>query len=237
MNCHICNEPLTGRFYQDVWDNKVCEAHINNDVVHCSSCTGFTRKEHCLPDGRCLCKSCFGIAVKAGTPIEKIVKYVVVNLNKVGFDDLRLEDMTIEIVPAQKIAEILNSTVVNVLQKGITKSYIIEEVFSAPKFKHDIYMLTHLTNIEFAGSLAHEMLHTWQTQNNIVMSQKHIEGFCNMGAWLMWNNLPNPLTKVYLKTLFKNTNPIYGDGFREMYAHYERLGWKVLIDKVRKKTS
>ena len=237
MNCHICNEPLTVRFYQDAWDNKICESHLNKDAVHCSSCTGFTRKEHCLPDGRCLCKSCFGIAVKAGDPIDRIVRYVVANLNKAGFDDLRFDDMTIEIVPARKIADILNSTVVDVLQKGITSSQIIEETFSKPKFKHNIYMLTHLTHIEFAGSLAHEVLHAWQTQNSIVMSQKHIEGLCNMGAWLIWSNLQNPLTKIYLKTLFNNSNPIYGDGFREMYAQYERLGWKVMINNVRKQAS
>ena len=237
MNCHICNKPLTVRFYQDAWDNKICETHIDNDAVHCSSCKGFTGKEHCLTDGRCLCKSCFGIAVKAGDPIDRIVRYVVANLNKVGFDDLRFEDMTIEIVSATKIAEILSLTVINVLQKGITKSQIIEEAFGKQQFKHYIYMLTHLTHIEFAGSLAHEMLHTWQTQNSIIMAQKHTEGFCNMGAWLMWSKLQNPLTKIYLNTLFKNSNPIYGDGFREMYAQYERLGWKVLIDKVRKQTS
>lgn len=236
MKCHICNKPLAGKYYFDSWDNKICESHINNDAVHCSSCTGFTKKDIVLPDGRVLCNVCMSIAIKPNDSIEAAKKSVINALTKVGFDDLRIEDISIEIVSAQRLAEIRKSPV-NLQNKGLTQSVTTTSFgFLSGKnqqFRHTIYMLTHLTKIEFAGTLAHEMLHAWQTQNGIKMSPKLTEGLCNMGAYLMYNTLASSLTKIYLKALHESPDPIYGDGFREVYAQFEELGWSELIRKVR----
>jgi hypothetical protein len=147
-----------------------------------------------------------------------------------------LEDITIEIVTAQRLAEIRKSPV-NMGNKGITlsKTTISTGLLSgkSQKFTHTIYILTHLTKVEFAGTLAHEMLHAWLVQNGVKMSPKMTEGLCNMGTYLMYNSLASSLTKVLLKSIQESPDPIYGDGFREVFALFEEWGWAELIKKVR----
>ena len=240
MDCYICEKTITGKYYVDGWDHKICESHLNNEAVFCSSCKGFTKKEHILPDGRILCYACMSIAIKPNDSIELIKKSVINALNKVGFDDLRMEDISIETTSAQKMADIRQSPV-NLQNKGLTLSKTTSSISfgffngkgTSRKFKHTIYMLTHLTKIEFAGTLAHEMLHAWQVQNGIQMSPKMTERLCNMGTYLMYNTLSNSLTKRLLNGLHESTDPIYGDGFREVHAHFQEWGWSELIRNVR----
>ena len=237
MDCHICNKPLRGRYCFDSWGHKMCESHLNNDAVFCASCTGFTKKDIILSDGRVLCKVCESIAVKPNDPVDLIKRTVINNLIKVGFSDLRLEDIdSIQVVSVEKLAE-LRKKPIDPNNKGMTFSRVSSSfgLLSGKKqeMTHTIYMLSYLTKIQFAGTLAHEMLHAWQIQNGVKMSPKLTEGLCNMGAYLMYDSLGSSLTKIYLKQLHESPDLIYGDGFREVYAHYERLGWADLIKYVR----
>ena len=237
MICYICHKLLIGRYFIDVWGNKMCESHLNKNVVHCVSCSAFTQREYTLEDGRVLCKTCYGAAIKPGDSIENVKNFVINCLFNIGFSDLRLEDITYEIVTAQKMAEIRKKPV-NTQIKGFTYSNITITTFgksTSKKFVHNIYILTHLANVDFAGTLAHEMLHAWLTQNEIKMSQKLEEGFCNMGNYLMYSSMSGELAKMLLKSLRENPDPIYGDGFREMFEHFKRLGWKELIKNVKEK--
>ena len=238
MNCHICNEPLTAGYYQDAWDNRMCESHLHKDAVHCYSCTAFTKKEHELSDGRVLCKRCYEVAVKPGDSIETIKTFVIKALFKAGFNDLSINDISFEIVSAKRLAEIRKKPV-DIHIKGYTVSNVntstLYGIRTSQKCRHTIYMLTHLTKEEFAGTLAHEMLHVWQTQNSVNMSHKNKEGFCNMGTYLVYSSMSGTFTKIQLKNLHESKDMIYGDGFREMYSHFERLGWKKLIENVRRK--
>ena len=242
MTCSICNNTLSGRYYVDAWDNKICESHFNKDAVHCTSCSAFTRSENVLTDGRVLCKTCFGSAIKKGDSFENLKKFVVSSLFNAGFNDLRMEDITFEIVTTQKMAEIRNEPV-NVQFKGYTYSTvttsttagILSGIKSSQTFIHKIYILTHLNKEEFAATLAHEILHAWLTQNGIKMSKKLEEGFCNIGCYVIYTYLPGAIAKMYLKSLHENPDPIYGDGFREMFGHFKRLGWQEQIKNVREK--
>ena len=234
MECYICKKQISGGYYSDDFDRKICRAHLNNDAVICSSCGGIAKKEHPLPDGRYLCDSCNGMAIKAGDNIEQIRTNVVNSLNRVGFGDLRMEDITVEIVSAQKISEI-SKTPLNTNNKGFVSSTVTTGASGNRIFKHSIYMLTHQNRIELSAALAHEMLHAWQIQNGVAMSQKKTEGFCNLGAALMWNNQSCTLSKIYWKNLYQSPDPIYGDGLREMYALHQKLGWKELIANVKNK--
>ena len=85
-------------------------------------------------------------------------------------------------------------------------------------------MLTHQSRIEFAGTLAHEMLHAWQVQNDIYMDSMRTEGFCNLGSWLMLQTINHPLARHLEEQLFENPDPIYGNGFRMMYKAFQKHG-------------
>jgi len=237
MFCDICNRLLTGGLI-DAWGNKMCGSHLNTDVEHCSSCSAFTRREHTLADGRVLCKRCFGVAIKPEDSIENIKILVVDSLYNVGFCDLPVKDISFEVVTAQRLAEVRKEPA-NTQVKGFTYSTINTTstlgVVTTRKYKHHIYMLTHLTKEEFAGTLAHELLHVWLFQNDVKMSDKMVEGFCNMGAHLIYSSISDDYAKMRVKSLQENPDPTYGDGFREMFEHFKRLGWAELIKNVKEK--
>ena len=238
MECFICKKRLSGRYYVDQWDHKMCEAHMNNDAVYCYSCTCFTKKDITLPDGRILCPVCMANAVRPVDSVAFLTSTVIKTLNKVGFDVLSQEDIKLEIISADKMAQVRKSSV-NLQNKGLTLSNVSQSfsLLGGKKqaFNHVIYMLTHLTKNEFAGVLAHEMLHAWQIQNGISMSPQRTEGFCNMGSYLVYITMAGSLNKLYLKQLHENPDPVYGDGFREMYRYFEELDWKRLIQCVRER--
>jgi len=235
MECYICKKRISGRYYIDAFNRNACEEHLTRDTVQCSSCGGFTKRDNPLADGRWLCRVCVEMALKPGAPVERYVSHVLDVLKRTGFDGLSLSNMTVEIVPAQKLAEFYGSTVVNVQNKGACRTMTTMSLLGGRQCTHSIYMLTHLNHVEFSGALAHEMLHAWLCQNDVVMSPKRTEGFCNLGADLMWNRISSSLTKIYLKNLHESPDPIYGDGFREMHALCDELGWKALIAKVKNK--
>lgn len=70
--------------------------------------------------------------------------------------------------------------------------------------EQEILVLRHFSDIEFRAVLAHEMIHSWQTRNNlqeIYNSEsdelKHMkcEGFAQMGSWLVYSRAQNHITK------------------------------------------
>jgi len=232
MECFICKKFLLGQYYIDVYERAICDVHLNNEVVECSSCAGFTSTDNPLPDGLYLFNLCGYKVIKPGDWCEHLKKNAINSLVSVGFSDLNIKDFTIEIVTAQKLAE-FNKDMNN---RGIVISSESRGVLTRRKFIHNIYMLTHLNSVEFEGSLAHLMLHAWQIQNNINMSPKMTEGLCNLGCYLIWIKMASSLAKIYLHNIHENPCPIYGDGFREMFEMYEEFGWAELIKAVRQIT-
>lgn len=234
MLCHICNKPLSGRYYVDAWDRKACASHIDsNEIVQCSSCRGFTDTTNTLSDGRVLCPICTSLSIKAGDKIDPIIASVFRHLCKVGFSDLRMEDVTIRVVSAAFMAKTKGSQI-DTNNKGLTLSKIGAQrgFFSSAKrtMQHTIYMLESQTKVEFAGTLAHELLHAWQVQNNISPPAKMCEGFCNLAAYYVLLQTPSSLAQVLIENMKKSPDPIYGDGFREVFDMYEEMEWDGVID-------
>ena len=235
MICEICKKNLVGKYYIDPWGRNVCEKHIESgDVVLCNSCYRYVHRDFCLDDGRVLCKVCFENCVLKTTNLDNLKEVVLNQLSNVGFNNLRIADISsIEVVSAIKIAQ-LKKVAINTQNKGLALSKISQTlgglVFSSnKKYSHNIYILSHLTKAECMGVMAHEMLHAWQAQNEVKLSPMLTEGLCNMGAYLIYTVYPNSVSEILLKGLHESTDPVYGDGFRYVYAVYKKNGWKALI--------
>ncbi len=236
--CFFCKKPLVGAYYSDAWGHKVCRSHIDgNEIVLCSSCGGFAEKNNTLLDGRTLCSACAGTAIKVGDNIDPISNFVLKNLGKVGFDDLRVDNVTVKIASAVEIGRIRGAEpTINV--RGLAKSQVMSSVGGVlfgrkPSMNHTIYMLEHQPKAQFAGTLAHELLHAWQVQNGIQPPPPQCEGFCNLAAYYIFSISPTSLSKVLMQNMMKSPDPVYGDGFRAVWAKYEELGWSGVIDLYR----
>ncbi|MFR9545720.1 MAG: hypothetical protein SNJ29_09110 [Rikenellaceae bacterium] len=239
MKCHICNNPISGNYYIDSWDHKVCATHIDSgEVAACSSCTGFTDKTNSLPDGRVLCQVCMNNAITKSDNITPLFEFTIKNLRRVGFDDLNVEDVSVEVVTAEFMAN-LRGGVVNTRNKGLAQSRVSNSfgLFgSSRKMQHTIYMLSHQPKAEFVGTLAHELLHAWQVQNEIAPPPPLCEGLCNLASYHVLSVMPSSLSKVLINNMKISPDPIYGDGFRTVLEMYEDVEWSGVIDFYRQKT-
>lgn len=235
MECYICKKNLAGRFYRDSWGHEVCASHIESgEYVQCSSCTGFAQKSGALSDGRVFCPVCTSTAVKVGDNIDPILNVVLKSLSRVGFDNLETDNVTVETVSAQTMSSVRGDSIINTNNKGLTRSQVSGSysIFAGKsrKVQHTIYMLEYQPKVQYAGTLAHELLHAWQVQNSIKPPAPLCEGFCNLAAYHVMSILPSSLSKVLMKNMMESPDPIYGDGFREVYAMYEELEWSGVID-------
>lgn len=237
MNCVVCNNTIVGQYYYDYWGNKVCHSHIaNHEVTFCASCGTFVREHDSTGDGRSLCDSCMAGVISDAEQINKLKKYVLRRFMdiEVNFNDKFLDSVDVELVSAQKMAEIRKQPV-NFENKGLTQTRSYNTLGGKllgfkNKYKHHIYMLTYLPKIEFAGTLAHEILHIWQIENGIELPPLKCEGLCNMGSYIIYENMTARKAPYYKENLMKNPDPVYGDGFRLIYSIYEQSGLEELFE-------
>ena len=242
MECQICHRVITGRYYLDYWKNAVCaEHHEKGETVFCSSCSSIMAKEsqYALPDGRYLCSVCRAQVISLPEQISKIKKLVMNRLIDEGvrFQDKKLESVPIEIVNVNRLAQLRNQPP-SITQKGLTltrsEMTLGGKLFgSTPKMSHHIYILDNLIKIEFAGTLAHEIMHVWQNENQIKLAAPQCEGLCNLGSWLAYNTIKSSKTPYFLKVMQENPDPVYGDGFRHVYSKYQQVGWEGVLQLAR----
>ena len=82
---------------------------------------------------------------------------------------------------------------------------------------------------EFEAVLAHELLHAWLHQNKIKLSLASIEGFCNLGSYLIYKNDNTHFSSIHIKAMATSKDLVYGKGYREMKVQLEKQGWEKLI--------
>jgi len=95
---------------------------------------------------------------------------------------------------------------------------------------YNIYLYEGLSRIIYTSTLAHEVLHLWQWEHNIVLPADLREGFCNLGSYMVMKNIKTEDAIMRIKMYERDTDPIYGDGFRKMKNIYDNGGWPAVID-------
>ena len=203
----------------------------------CTSCGVFTTNSP-LHDGRCLCNNCKSSVISTRSEISASLTYVKNLLVSVGFDfgTCNVDNIPIEIASARRMAEIQNTSI-STNNKGVTHTEIQMRGTSKSDMKivghtHKVYMLSDQPRLEFLGTLAHELLHVWQNEHDIKLSPMKCEGLCNMGSYLIYSIENTPIAQHYIKNLKESPDPIYGNGFRYVFAQYEMSGWREIISRV-----
>ena len=86
----------------------------------------------------------------------------------------------------------------------------------------------------FKAVLAHELMHVYLFQNNINLSSQKTEGFCNLGAKLIYEDYNNQFSKIKLKAMYQNKDIDYGKGFLIMDVILKEKGCDRLLSELGK---
>ena len=233
LKCDLCEETIKDKYLIDSWNNK---SHINHQGIapdYCDCCSRIISIKTSgsfikYPDGRKVCGICQKTEVIEVNQTVSLKIDVVDQLNKIGF---KFVPAFIKLTLDNKINinKMLGTSITNNTHgytKTIHKSLYLKE--------HSICMLYGLPRLLFKGVLAHEMLHVWLNEKNIDMIHEKTEGFCNLGAELIYKNDDSEFARILLKKLQEDTDLAYGEGYRQMSKKLADIGWESLIKEISK---
>lgn len=222
--CDICNEVIITEYYMDAWGNKFHVEHLENGV-YCNTCSriiskGLTGGGLEFNDGRHMCKLCSTSMINSEHLKIKSIGNVLRMLSDVN---ISIDDKLVSINLVDR--ESLQSATYSISKhsKESIKGYTYYN-----NQNYVINILWGLNQLEFEAVLAHELLHVWIDYNNIKLNKSKLEGFCNLGSSLVYDNYSIELADILKLSLENNPNPIYGKGYKYMNSLLDIYGWEKL---------
>lgn len=233
--CDVCDSPLMGKYIKDSWGNKSHELHGGLKTNVCEYCGRLMSENtsggaYRYNDGRLICGICKLTAVNS-------VNRVIRSRNRV-LELLASPPQSFTGIPAQIPVQLVDKYSLNRMVnfgsnshgQAFTRSEITLRNKRREKIDYRIYILAGMPQLQFEASLAHELLHVWLTEKNIdrQLSNKDIEGFCNLGCALVYNHDNSKFSSLKLELMERNPDKWYGKGYREMKKRLQRFGWRRL---------
>ncbi len=235
LKCDVCQNIINGEYVIDLWGNKSHKKHEGLEPAFCDCCSrvlsdatskGFRKHD----DGRKICGICKITEIISFHQTVPSKMKVIDELKAVGLNFIP-PFITISLADKITINKMLGASITNNTH-GYTKTVHKSENGRLVKREHSISMLFGLPKLQFEAVLAHEFLHVWLHEKNLDMPDEQTEGFCNLGAALIYKNDGSEFSKILLKGLENDPDKVYGDGYRVMNKKLEALGWESLIKDV-----
>ena len=199
-------------------------------IVYCDSCgkSVMKRNGRYIEDGRFICSRCLKTEVNENN-IDTVIRSVINLLNSVGFEDIIYDNFNYKLISKDEMYK-LHATSEAVGLHSIENLAISE--YGISELKETIYILNHLTEFVFREVVAHEILHSWQTRNYLKErfdrdedSLKRVEGFAQMGSYLVCQDLLKHRKSYYVEQRLKRAlewdNPYYGKAFKSIYSQFQ----------------
>ena len=232
--CDACGLPLKGKYLLHIWGHKAHrehpQCHVCNRIISEKTSHGGAQ----YGDGRVVCGICRITEITDNQQIEHAKAKVIEQLQAVGFDYIP-HYLAVSLADQRTMSQRLGVKQ-SANSHGYTKTLEKQIPGQGRIQEHSIFILYGLPRLVFHGILAHELLHVWLNARKINQWQdKEIEGFCNLGTALIYQNEGTPLAEVLLKKMAEDPNPVYGDGYRKMKDKLNKKTGKV--DKVLSKTN
>lgn len=238
--CDGCAQPIVGQFLQDLWGHRLHPHHGGLPTLQCHVCARLISQKTSqggvqYGDGRVVCGICQITEITTPAQIEQARQAVLQQLQAVGFDYIP-QYIAVSLADQRTLQKRLGVGR-NANSHGFTKTLIREVAGQGQCQEHSIFILYGLPRLQFMGVLAHELLHVWLNEKalNEVWGEREIEGFCNLGTALVYQNDGTPLAGVLHQRLAQDPNPIYGEGYRKMAAKLQKSGWPGLLAEMQAK--
>lgn len=230
--CTICQHEISGKYRYNHWGEHVHLEHQGHPSLQCSACGHFvsskTQQGIRYSDGRVICGLCQVTAVQDAAAIAPSRQRVLAQLHHAGFGYIP-DYLAIVLSDQQRLNQILGKHQ-HTNSQGLTKTLEKTVDGTLAYREHRIFILTGLPRLLFEGVLAHELLHVWLNEHpeSRLRSAQEIEGFCNLGTALIYQQENTPLSQHLLQRMHESQDPIYGEGFRQQQQRLQQLGWEGL---------
>jgi hypothetical protein len=225
--CSVCNQPLKGYYRQDIYGNKY---HIEHEQLlpKCDCCSrlisdALSRGGRKYSDGRNICNLCIASSVTEQYRFDEILKDVSTKLIYLG---LNLNLKNIRIVGVDRNTLKSKSGRASNNMHGFCDSQIrtefVNDKLSSHRYSHTIYVLNGMHYLSTQSTVAHELMHSWLTENTQNDQQERIrEGSCNYISYIYLKTSGDRDKNDFLKLLENDPDPVYGEGFKYIRTKFE----------------
>lgn len=232
--CCVCGHGIKGEYFKDDWGNYAHSYHSGIKTDFCFACGRIVAGKSSnggkrVGEKRIVCGYCLTDTVNESAEIEKNKNKVLAIFNSKGITGISY-DIPVHVVSDSSYSELgLNTG--SGLKLGVTWQRGKIGI-GLTQHEFNIYILDYIPSLFFQGILAHELLHTWLTLYAIALPDNEVEGFCNLGSYLIYSNQKCKLSNVLIKKMHADMSPVYGEGFQLMNKRLEKLGWPGLLKAI-----
>lgn len=228
--CAFCGDPLTGEYLIDHWGTQYCKRH-QGEYPHCSFCGRLVPPRDQEPGAeRVRCAICRSTAIETSEAARPIFRSLI---QWVGSQGLRYNNLhlSLELCGSAKLARYLQ-------QRGQTHSLgaTMSETYTQDgRFLRSevtgVAVLLGLPSTLFQGVTVHELGHVWLVVQGVEQLPSWAEeGFCELLAYRYYMQMNTPESRYHATSIERNSDPIYGEGFRRVRALSDQLGFSRLIE-------
>ncbi|MEK7484350.1 MAG: protein DA1 [Planctomycetota bacterium] len=225
-HCAICQESILGEYLEDYWKYPFHKHH--KDVPSCWNCNrriceAITAGGKTLEDQRQVCGICWKSAITTQEQLQPLLTDIRKKMEAWGLI-LQIKEFSVDLVfqpELQKRAKFLYTPKLG----GLTESQLIYHNENLFELKFQVSILWGLEENLFQSILIHELVHIWVKENRKSALNRQIEeGFANYLSFLLLQTRDNLMSHYLTEMIEKNTDPIYGDGFRKVKERIQQIG-------------
>ena len=230
ISCSICDNKIKDKeYYVDAWGNPFHIYHKKTGTF-CECCSRIisqkiTNGGYKLNDGRYICSLCDASVIQTEENINKSIDRVIKVLKNNGIDNIDKNEINIELINKIEMSDNYKFHEVEHL-KGLTK------VNHENKKMYQVYILNNLPKIQFEAALAHEFLHIWLFKKNITLDKPLMEGFCNLGSYLIYKLDDTKFSKILLLSLENTETNSDAYKYTILKKMMEKHNFKYIINNI-----
>lgn len=234
--CVYCQKPLMGRYLIDAWGDKFCPEH-QEQYPRCSFCSRLIPPNQQTPgwqDYNSLrCSVCRSTAIETAEQAQPLFNQLKQWIGQQGFRFNQLP-LRLELCGRAKLMTLFQGRSES-HPLGITLSSMhMQNGFVRENRVEGVAVLQGMPALLFAGVVLHELGHVWLTVHGIRnLPLWAEEGFCQLLSHRYYAGLGTPEACYHVESLERETDPIYGDGFRHVHALSERIGFAHFVETLR----
>ena len=214
--CDLCGLPCNQQYStHPFWKTVYCHRHPG--IQSCRWCGKPTPREeraHC--GGSVVCRRCHHNAV---TDIDRAA-----SLTGHARDWIAQKGLTLAVTPTVSLHT--PAEMGNALGKMQSESTVFAQTGLAERREYRCHakILKGMPEYIFCAVAVHELGHAYQYTHDLKLSNKASEeGFCEVLSYLYCLSNPQvPILQYYRHGIANNPCPIYGGGFRRLYALHQR---------------
>ncbi|MBD3166469.1 hypothetical protein GF324_07715 [bacterium] len=235
--CKATGERISGTILQNDWGETI--AASNQHLVRdCSACGRFAVLDRSLrlSDDRIICSICRQNAVTREAHGRRLLERTYALLQKQGVEiPVPLNQIELRLVDRDRLDPIAER-IGTKDSHGICRYGFESRNNRIVSESYQIYILSYLSEESFISVAAHELFHVWQHAVRADgPSSRILEGGANLAMYAVLDEMEGEYAEYRRDKLFKDPDPVYGDGFRMMHRIYEREGMEgVLRHSIRK---